>query len=97
MTGNARPKVKSSQHTAQLMSCDPVAESLLGAVHSLAGDFAEATHHIDWALALDGASAWAWNRKGMLNVYLGRFGEATECFQFARSLDPDNPLNFMCT
>jgi TolB-like protein len=82
---------------ARLRSCDPVAESLLGAARALAGDFTEASLHIERALALDGASAWAWNRSGMLNVYLGRFGDATECFQIARRLDPDHPLNFMCT
>ena len=33
----------------------------------------------------------------MLNVYRGRFGDATECFQIARTLDPHHPLNFMCS
>ena len=82
---------------ARLMSCDPVAESLLGATRTLAGDFAEAAHHIDRALALDGGCAWAWNRRGMLSIYEGQFGDAAECFQLARSLDPDHPLNFMCS
>jgi AraC-like DNA-binding protein/Flp pilus assembly protein TadD len=82
---------------AELMSCDPVAESLLGAARTLAGDFAEATYHIERALALDGGCAWAWNRRGILNLYEWRFRDATECFQLARSLDPDHPLNFMCS
>jgi AraC-like DNA-binding protein len=88
---------KFAERGAQLRSGDPVAESLLGAARALSGDFTEANIHIERALALDGASAWAWNRSGMLNVYLGRFGDATECFQIARRLDPDHPLNFMST
>jgi AraC-like DNA-binding protein/tetratricopeptide (TPR) repeat protein len=80
---------------AGLTNDDAVVQSLFGSACALAGKFDQAALHIDWALALNGASAWAWNRLGMLDVYRGNFGDATECFKIARNLDPRNPLNFM--
>jgi AraC-like DNA-binding protein/tetratricopeptide (TPR) repeat protein len=79
----------------RLNSDDAVVQSLFGSACALAGEFDRAALHIDRALSLDGGSAWAWNRVGMLDVYRGNFGDATECFQIARDLDPCNPLNFM--
>jgi AraC-like DNA-binding protein len=79
----------------KLSSDDAVVQSLFGSACALAGEFDRAALHIDRALSLDGGSAWAWNRLGMLDVYRGNFGEATECFRIARDLDPCNPLNFM--
>jgi len=86
-----------AERGARLKSGDPIAESLLGAACMLAGDFETASVHVERALALDGACAWAWNRSGMLNIYRGQFADATECFQIARAADPENPLNFMCS
>jgi AraC-like DNA-binding protein/tetratricopeptide (TPR) repeat protein len=80
---------------AELNNDDAIVQSLFGSVCALAGRFDQAALHIDRALALNGASAWAWNRLGMLDVYRGSFKDATECFQIARDLDPRNPLNFM--
>ena len=80
---------------AQLTNDDAIVQSLFGSVCALAGKFDQAASHIDRALALNGSSAWAWNRLGMLDVYRGNFKDATECFQIARDLDPCNPLNFM--
>jgi adenylate cyclase len=80
-----------------LVACDPIVEALLGAVLTLTHDLAEAGVHCGRALALDGGCAWAWNRSGMLNVYLGRSAEAIECLQFARSLSPDDPLTYFCS
>jgi len=82
---------------AQLSACDPIVEALLGAAHTLAADFTAAAAHIDRALALDGGCVWAWNRSGLLNTYLGRSADAIECFHFARSLGPDDPLTFFCS
>jgi TolB-like protein len=82
---------------AQLNACDPVVEALLGAAHTLAHDLVAARVHCDRALALDGGCVWAWNRSGLLNTYLGRSTDAIECFQFARSLGPDDPLTFLCS
>jgi AraC-like DNA-binding protein/tetratricopeptide (TPR) repeat protein len=80
---------------AELTNDDAIVQSLFGSACALAGKFDQAASHIDRALALNGASAWAWNRLGMLDVYRGNFSDATECFQIARDLDPSNPLNFM--
>ena len=82
---------------AELTDNDATTQSLLGSVCALAGQFNRAASHIERALEQDGASAWAWNRLGMLDVYRGNFNDATECFQIARNLDPLNPLNFMAS
>lgn len=82
---------------AELTNGDPIAETLFGGTFAIAGDFGRAALHINQALALDGGSAWAWNRLGLLEIYRGNFRDATEAFQIARSLDPFNPLDFMCS
>jgi len=82
---------------ARLNACDPVVEALLGAAQTLAQDLEAAAIHCERALALDGGCVWGWNRSGMLNVYLGRSADAIECFQFARSRGPNDPLNFFCS
>jgi TolB-like protein len=82
---------------ARLSAGDPYTEALLGATHTLAHDFEAAGVHIDRALALDGGCALAWTRSGLLNAYRGRSADAVECFQIARSLSPDDPLNFFCS
>jgi AraC-like DNA-binding protein len=82
---------------ARLNAGDAVVEALLGAAHSLAHDLEAAAIHCERALALDGGCVWGWNRSGLLNVYLGRSADAIECFQFARSLGPSDPLNFFCS
>lgn len=82
---------------ARLNSGDAVVEALLGAAHSLAHDLDAAAIHCERALALDGGCVWGWNRSGLLNVYLGRWVDAIECFQCARSLGPNDPLNFFCS
>jgi adenylate cyclase len=82
---------------ARLGASDPLAESLLGAARTLAGDFAAAAVHVDRALALDGGCAWAWNRRGLLAVYTDQPADAIECFHIARSLGPDDTLSFYCS
>jgi TolB-like protein len=82
---------------ARLNAGDPVVEALAGAAYTLAHDLTPAAHHFERALALDGACAWAWNRSGWVSVYHGNAAEAIERFQIARSIAPDDPLNFFCT
>jgi tetratricopeptide (TPR) repeat protein len=82
---------------ARLNAGDAVVEALLGAAHSLAHDLEAAAIHCERALALDGGCVWGWNRSGLLNVYLGRSADAIECFQLARSLGPNDPLDFFCS
>ena len=83
-----------ARRAERLSGRDPNVEALLAAAYTLGRDLESAAIHCDRALALDGGCVWAWNRKGMLNAYLGRSADAIECFQFARSLGPNDPLNF---
>jgi Flp pilus assembly protein TadD len=69
---------------------DPIA--LFGGAFALAGDFERAMLHIDRALTLDGACAWARNRLGLLKVYRDNYSDATEASRIARSLDALNPI-----
>jgi AraC-like DNA-binding protein/tetratricopeptide (TPR) repeat protein len=82
---------------ARLNAGDPVVEALAGAAYTLAHDLTPAALHFERALALDGACVWAWNRSGWVSVYHGNSAEAIERFQIARSIAPDDPLNFFCT
>jgi tetratricopeptide (TPR) repeat protein len=82
---------------ARLNPGDAVVEALVGAAHLLAHDLEVAAVHCERALTLDGGCVWGWNRSGLLNVYLGRSADAIECFQLARSLGPNDPLNFFCS
>jgi tetratricopeptide (TPR) repeat protein/AraC-like DNA-binding protein len=86
-----------ARRAERLSGRDPNVEALLAAAYTLGRDLESAAIHCDRALALDGGCVWAWNRKGMLNAYLGRSADAIECFQFARSLGPNDPLNFFCS
>lgn len=80
---------------ARLNAGNAVVEALLGA--ALAHDLEAAAIHCERALALDGGCVWAWNRSGFLNLYLGWSADAIECFQLARTLGPNDPLDFFCT
>src|SRR6202045_3521677 len=82
---------------AQLDTGDPVATALLASAYTLAHDLPAAEFHFERALALDGACVWAWNRSGWVSVYRGDPAAAIERFQIARSIAPDDPLNFFCS
>ena len=68
--------------------------ALIGGAFALAGDFEHAMLHINHALTLDGACAWAPNRFGLLKVHRGNYSDAAEAFRIAKSR-PLNPINFM--
>jgi AraC-like DNA-binding protein/tetratricopeptide (TPR) repeat protein len=82
---------------ARLNAGDPVVEALVGAALTLAHDLDPAARHFEQALQLDGACVWAWNRSGWIGVYRGQADEAIERFRIARTIAPDDPLNFFCT
>ncbi len=86
-----------ADRAAQLNSGDPIATALLAAAYTLGHDLLTAGFHAERALALDGACVWAWNRSGWLSVYRGDAAEAVDRFQIARSIAPDDPLNFFCS
>jgi tetratricopeptide (TPR) repeat protein len=79
----------------RLICCDPMAEVMLAAAHTLAHDLDAAAIHADRALALDGGSAWAWGRSGWIHAYRGNSDDAIDRFQIARSLAPSDPLMFL--
>lgn len=99
----ARPAVEKqaaralAARAARLNAGDPVVEALAGAAFTLAHDLEPAGLHFERALALDGACVWAWNRSGWVSIYHGNSAEAIERFQIARSIDPNDRLNFFCT
>jgi adenylate cyclase len=78
-------------------SCDPTVDALLAASETLAENFSAAAAHCERALALDGGCTWAWNRKGLLNAYTGRLGDAIEFLQIARALNPQDPMGHCCS
>lgn len=82
---------------ALLNTGDPVATALVASAYTLAHDLPAADIHFHRALALDGACVWAWNRSGWVSVYRGEVTEAIDRFQIARSIAPDDPLNFFCS
>jgi AraC-like DNA-binding protein/tetratricopeptide (TPR) repeat protein len=78
-----------------LISCDPLAESMLAAAHTLTHDLDAAAIHAGRALTLDGGSAWAWGRNAWLHAYRGDSDDAIERFQIARNLAPCDPFMFL--
>jgi TolB-like protein len=78
-----------------LISCDPLAETMLAAAHTLAHDLNTAAINAARALRLDGGSAWAWGRSGWIHAYRGNSVDAIERFQIARNLAPSDPLIFL--
>ena len=71
--------------------------AVLGNAFSLAGNLEMADFVTQKALAVDGSSAWAWSRSGLLDVYKGRPGSAMEQLLIALDLAPDDPLAFNTT
>jgi tetratricopeptide (TPR) repeat protein len=82
---------------ARLNAGDPVVEALVGAALTLAHDLDRAAQHFERALQLDGACVWAWNRSGWISLYRGHADEAIERFRIARTIAPEDPLDFFCT
>src|SRR5262249_38881827 len=73
---------------AMLNRSDAMAETLLAVGHTLASEHATATIHADRALNLDGGLAWAWCRRGWIDVFRGKPAEGIERLQIARALAP---------
>jgi AraC-like DNA-binding protein/tetratricopeptide (TPR) repeat protein len=80
---------------AQLSNGDPLTDTFVAAGYTLAHDLTTAAIHADRALALDGGSAWAWGRCGLIKLYRGEEAEAIEYLQVARALAPADRLNFL--
>jgi adenylate cyclase len=76
---------------------DPTALTALAtAIMLLFGDLDRAQHFTDKALSLDPNHAWAWTRRGFLNIYRGDAAAGIPCFERAIRLSPLDPFSFNC-
>jgi adenylate cyclase len=73
---------------------DPTILTVLGAAHTIVGNLAIAARLLERAVSLDPNSAWAWNRSGWLQSYLGRAEASIEHFERALRLSPFDPMKF---
>ena len=82
-----------AQRAAILDSDDPLVLTARSAVYTMAGQFDAADAVLARALQLDPTSAWAWERSGWLNSYLGNSETAIEHFRRAISLEPSSAFD----
>jgi adenylate cyclase len=76
---------------------DPLALTALATAMMLAiADVDRSQVLVDRALAIDPNQAWAWTRRGFLNVYRGTPADGVPCFQRALRLSPLDPFMFNC-
>jgi AraC-like DNA-binding protein/tetratricopeptide (TPR) repeat protein len=68
--------------------------AILGHAFSLASDIPSADLVTQRALRLNGSSAWAWCRSGIIDVWRGNTESGIEQILIARDLTPDDPLAF---
>lgn len=74
---------------------DPTALTALStAIMLLVADLDRAEVFVDRALMLDCNHAWAWTRRGFLDVYRGDAASGSACFERAIRLSPLDPFSF---
>jgi adenylate cyclase len=73
---------------------DPTILTVLAAAYSIVRSHGIGARLLEKALALDPNSAWAWNRSGWLQSYLGNPGTSIDHFERALRLSPFDPMNF---
>jgi adenylate cyclase len=83
-----------AERAAELSGDDPLILAVLGAVHTIVGNFGTARVLLERALALDTNAAWAWSRLGYLESLSERPARAIENFERALRLSPLDPMNF---
>jgi adenylate cyclase len=72
---------------------DPLVVTARCAVHTMVNDLEAGVVLLERALALDPMSAWAWERSGWLNTYLGQSEVAIQQFERAIHLAPGRSEN----
>jgi adenylate cyclase len=82
-----------AERAAELSGDDPIILAVLGAVHTIVGNFGTARVLLERALALDVNAAWAWSRLGWLESLSDRPERAIENFERALRLSPLDPMN----
>jgi adenylate cyclase len=83
-----------AQTAAAATGEDPTILTVLGAAYSIVRSHSVAARLLEKALALDPNSAWAWNRSGWLQAYLGNPDTSIDHFERALRLSPFDPMNF---
>ena len=83
-----------AQRAARLDSNDPLVLTALSAAYTLVRKLDMAGPFLEKALLIDPNSAWAWQRSGWLNMYLGHSEAAIEHFERSLRLSPIDPINF---
>jgi adenylate cyclase len=83
-----------AQMAATTSGEDPTILTVLGAAYAIVHKHSVAARLLEKALALDPNSAWAWNRSGWLQTYLGNPDISIDHFERALRLSPFDPLNF---
>ncbi len=78
---------------AALRTGDALTEALLAAGYAMAHDLPRAAIHVERALDIDGGSAWAWGRGGLVSLFNGKTEEALERLRIARGLASGDPMN----
>jgi len=79
---------------ARLDSEDPLVLTALSAAYTLVRKLDLAAPFLEKALLIDPNSAWAWQRSGWLNMYLGNPQIAIEHFERSLRLSPLDPIKF---
>jgi adenylate cyclase len=83
-----------AQMAAAASGEDPTILTVLAAAYSIVRSHGIGARLLEKALALDPNSAWAWNRSGWLQSYLGNPSTSIEHFERALRLSPFDPMNF---
>jgi adenylate cyclase len=83
-----------AQMAAAASGEDPTILTVLAAAYSIVRSHGIGARLLEKALALDPNSAWAWNRSGWLQSYLGNPGTSIDHFERALRLSPFDPMNF---
>jgi len=68
--------------------------AILGNAFALTGDLETANAVIQKALSINGSSAWAWSRNGLIDVWKGCIPSALDKLYIALDLAPDDPWAF---
>ncbi len=79
---------------ARALPADATVLAILGNALTLLHDIETAEAVIGKALAVDGGSAWAWSRRGWIDVYKGDSASAIERFNIALDLAPHDSFAF---
>jgi adenylate cyclase len=94
LDGARTETLRLARAAAALGGDDPTVLTVLGAAHTIVRNYETAARMLERALTLDPNSAWAWNRSGWLQSYLGNVEASIEHFERALRLSPFDPMNF---